>query len=110
MLMGLVLTRKMDPVPLIADLPPADVAKIIPTKMSRFTVCPPSQRCFISWSQLWAGKTSEQAIPIQLQDVHTPGNYRTYAPLQHLDAFYEAFGIEDGDPMWLLAEERIDVW
>lgn len=70
----------------------------------------PSQRCFISWAQLWAEKVSDQIIPIQLQDNHAPGNYRTYAPLQHLDVFYDAFGIKEGDPMWLPPEQRIDVW
>ena len=70
----------------------------------------PSQRCFIAWSQLWAEKSSDEVIPLLLQDNHAPGNYRAYAPLQHLETFYEAFEIEEGDPMWLPPEKRINVW
>lgn len=70
----------------------------------------PTQRCFIAFGQMWGQLTSPEAIPLLLQDNHAPGNYRTYAPLQHLDAFYEAFGIEEGDPMWLPPEQRVDMW
>lgn len=70
----------------------------------------PSQRCFIAWAQLWAEKASEAIIKIQLEDNHAPGPYRTYAPLQHLPEFYEAFDIEEGDPMWLAPDKRVTVW
>lgn len=76
-------------------------------KIDGFT---PTQRCFIAWAQLWAEKSSEQMIRLQLEDNHAPGPYRTYAPLQHLDAFYDAFEIEEGDPMWLPPEKRVRVW
>jgi predicted metalloendopeptidase len=45
-----------------------------------------------------------------VDEAHAPGRYRTYAPLQHLDAFYEAFAIEEGDPMWLAPKKRVTVW
>ena len=70
----------------------------------------PTQRCFIAWAQLWAELATDQGTSLQLQNTHPPGMYRTLAPLQHLDVFYEAFGIEEGDPMWLPPEQRIDVW
>lgn len=70
----------------------------------------PTQRCFIAWAQLWAEKSSEQAIKVQLEDNHPPSPYRTYSPLQHLDAFYEAFDIVEGEPMWLAPENRVKAW
>jgi len=70
----------------------------------------PSQRCFISWAQLWVEKRSEQSMMNQLEDNHAPGNYRALAPLQQVPAFYEAFGIEEGDPMWVAPEDRINIW
>ncbi len=70
----------------------------------------PSQRCFIAFSQLWAEQRSDGAMRAQLEDNHAPSNYRAFAPLQHLDAFYDAFDIHAGDPMWLAPEKRIDIW
>lgn len=71
----------------------------------------PSQRCFLSWAQMWAMKATEQTIRSQVSgDGHPPGSYRAVAALQHLDAFYEAFGIKEGDPMWLAPEKRVHAW
>lgn len=70
----------------------------------------PSQRCFISWTQLWVEKRSERSMMNQLEDNHAPGNYRALAPLQQVPAFYEAFGVEEGDAMWVAPEDRIDIW
>jgi predicted metalloendopeptidase len=70
----------------------------------------PSQRCFISWAQLWVEKRSEQSMMNQLEDNHAPGNYRALAPLQQVPAFYEAFNIKEGDPMWVAPEDRINIW
>ena len=70
----------------------------------------PTQRCFIAWAQLWAEQANEPTVKLQLEDNHAPGPYRTYAPLQHLDVFYDAFDIEAGDPMWLDPEKRVDIW
>jgi putative endopeptidase len=68
----------------------------------------PAQRCFISWSQMWAGKSTEHFVrAIVATDGHPPLSYRAVASLQHVDAFYEAFGIEEGDPMWLPPEQRV---
>jgi len=70
----------------------------------------PSQRCFIAYAQLWAEQRSDESMRVQLEDNHAPGIYRVVAPLQHLDAFYEAFDIQEGDPMWLAQQKRIDIW
>jgi putative endopeptidase len=55
----------------------------------------------VAYSQLWAEQRSNGAMRAQLEDNHAPGIYRAVAPLQHLEAFYEAFDIQSGDPMWL---------
>lgn len=71
----------------------------------------PAQRCFVSWAQMWTFKATDQYIRNQVTgDPHPPGNYRAFAPLQHVDAFYTAFGIEEGDPMWLAPENRVNAW
>lgn len=71
----------------------------------------PSQRCFISWAQLWTEKAAEPALKnLIATNPHPPNIYRTVAPLQHVDAFYKAFGIKQGDPMWLPPEKRLHAW
>ncbi|MEZ5936038.1 MAG: M13-type metalloendopeptidase [Alphaproteobacteria bacterium] len=68
----------------------------------------PEQRCFIAWAQMWTWKATDQFVrTIVATDGHPPSPYRTTAPLQHVDAFYEAFDIKEGDPMWLPPEQRV---
>lgn len=69
------------------------------------------QRCFLAWSQFWAWKGQDQILQsLVARDPHPPNAYRATAPLRHLDAFYAAFGIKEGDPMWLAPEKRVRAW
>ncbi|WP_344706187.1 M13 family metallopeptidase [Sphingomonas swuensis] len=69
------------------------------------------QRCFLAWSQLWAWKGQDQMLQsLVARDPHPPNAYRATAPLRHLDAFYSAFGIKEGDEMWLSPEKRVRAW
>lgn len=71
----------------------------------------PTQRCFIAWAQLWTMKATDGYLrTIVATDGHPPNFYRTTAALQHVDAFYDAFGIKAGDPMWLAPERRVHAW
>jgi putative endopeptidase len=71
----------------------------------------PEQRCFLSWAQMWTAKTSDEFLRLIIaNDPHPPGPYRAVAAPQNLDAFYEAFGIVEGDPMWLPPERRVRAW
>ncbi|WP_146751131.1 M13-type metalloendopeptidase, partial [Pseudomonas aeruginosa] len=54
------------------------------------------QLCFVAWAQLWAEQaTDEFLINVATAGNHPPDTFRTTAPLQHVDAFYDAFGIEE---------------
>jgi len=69
------------------------------------------QRCFLAWTQIWAWKGQDEVLRSQIaRDAHPPNAYRAVAPLLHLDAFYKAFGIKPGDPMWLPPENRVAAW
>ena len=69
------------------------------------------QRCFVSWAQMWTLKATEQSIRNEVMgDGHPPGNYRAQAAPKHVEGFYEAFGIREGDPMWLPKEKRVSAW
>ncbi|MDX1782695.1 MAG: M13-type metalloendopeptidase, partial [Aequorivita vladivostokensis] len=43
-------------------------------------------------------------------DPHSPGMVRATQPLLNVDAFYEAFDIKEGDPMYLAPEDRVRIW
>lgn len=69
------------------------------------------QRCFIAWTQLWAENATERYfINIAESADHPPNVYRAVSALQHFDSWYEAFGIKEGDPMWLAPEKRVNTW
>lgn len=71
----------------------------------------PEQRFFMSQATLWRGKYRPQLEQqLLIQDTHSPGKFRVNGPVSSMTAFYEAFGIEEGDPLWRSEEERVDIW
>jgi len=36
--------------------------------------------------------------------------YRAYMPLKNVDAFYDAFDVQEGDKMYLKPEDRVRIW
>ena len=70
-----------------------------------------NQRFFISWATIWRTKMREEALRTRVMtDPHSPGMYRGYVPLQNVEAFYEAFDVQEGDQMYLSPEQRIKIW
>ena len=43
-------------------------------------------------------------------DVHSPNNIRVDRLLQSVDEFYEVYGIEKNDGMYVPSEERVRIW
>ena len=43
-------------------------------------------------------------------DTHAPGYLRANVNVQQFQEFYDAFGVEEGDGMYLAPEERLSVW
>lgn len=69
------------------------------------------QRCFVAWTQMWAFKARSERLRFLVSvDVHAIASVRAVAPLLHLDAFHEAFGIRPGDPMWRDPKQRVVIW
>jgi predicted metalloendopeptidase len=53
----------------------------------------------------------EDAMRMQVaRGPHAPGNFRAIGPLVNLPAFYDAFGIKEGDPMWRKPDQRTKIW
>ena len=79
-----------------------------PGQIDGFT---PEQRFFLSWATVWRTKMRDEALKNRIKtDPHSPGMYRAYVPLQNIDAWYDAFVIEEGDPMYIKPEERVRIW
>ena len=71
----------------------------------------PAQRFFLSYATLWASNIRDQEIErLTMLDVHSLGKWRVNGTLPHVDAFLEAFDIQEGDPMWLAPEKRAHIW
>jgi putative endopeptidase len=69
------------------------------------------QRFFMSWATVWRTLIRQDALETQIKtDPHSPGLSRAIQPLKNIDAFYDAFGVKEGDAMWLAPEKRVRIW
>lgn len=79
-----------------------------PENIDGFT---PEQRFFLSWTTIWRTLMRDEALRTRIKtDPHSPGMYRATQPLKNVDAFYEAFDIKEGDPMYLAPDKRVRIW
>ena len=69
------------------------------------------QRFYLGYANLWAQNVRPQEIIRRTKtDVHSLGKWRVNGALRNIDGFYEAFGIKEGDAMYMAPEERINIW
>ena len=70
-----------------------------------------AERYFIGWAQIWRAKARDEQLRAQLlSDSHSPAGVRVNGPLVHVPAFYNTFGVREGDAMWLPPEARVKIW
>lgn len=71
----------------------------------------PEQRFYLAYANVWASNIRDEQIRYLTQmDVHSLGRWRVNAALPHINGWYEAFGIKEGDPMYLAPEKRAEIW
>jgi putative endopeptidase len=69
-----------------------------------------TQRVFLGWGQVWRMVTREaEQIRRLAIDPHSPPEFRANV-VRNLDEFHEAFGVTDGDAMWLDPDQRVRIW
>ena len=69
------------------------------------------QRLFYGWAQVWRIKFRDQELARRLAiDPHSPGEFRCNGIPPNMPAFYEAFGVKEGDGMYLPPEDRVSIW
>ena len=71
----------------------------------------PDQRYFLGYAYAWMINDRPEAIANQVRsDVHSPAKFRVNGPLSDIPEFYAAFGIKEGDAMWLPDSLRVKIW
>ena len=69
------------------------------------------QRFYIGYATLWAQNiTDQEKERLTKVDVHSLGINRVNATLRNIQSFYDAFGIVEGDAMFMPEAERIVIW
>ena len=71
----------------------------------------PDQRFFIAYAGVWAQNiTKEEMRRLTTIDPHALGEWRVNGALPQIDAWYEAFGITEKDPMFIPKDKRVNIW
>ena len=68
------------------------------------------QRFYLGYANLWAQNIRpEEILRLTKIDPHSLGKWRVNAALRNIDAFYSAFDIKEGEPMYMLPADRV-IW
>lgn len=92
------------------DGSPAAIKALLDTapEMDGFTGL---QRFFLSYASIWRTKNRDELAEQYLQiDPHSPAEFRTNGIASSVDLFYDAFGVTEGDAMWLAPKDRVRIW
>ncbi len=69
------------------------------------------QRVLFGWAQVWRTKSRDaEAIRRLATDPHSPPEFRCNGVIRNLDAFYEAFEVDDDDALYLEPAQRVRIW
>jgi predicted metalloendopeptidase len=72
---------------------------------------PADQRFYMGWAQSWKAKEREESLRQQvLTNVHSPEMYRANGPIRNIAEFYGAFGVKEGDKLYLPPDRRVKIW
>ena len=71
----------------------------------------PEQRFFLAYAGVWASNITEEAIRnLTTSDPHSLCKWRVNGALPLVDAWYDAFGITEKDPLFVPKEKRVKIW
>ena len=71
----------------------------------------PAQRFFLAYANVWGQNIRDEEIRKRVKsDPHSLGKWRVNGQMPHMDAWYEAFGITEQDPMFVPKEKRVTIW
>ncbi len=71
----------------------------------------PEQRFFLAYAGVWGQNITDQEIRNRVKrDPHALGKWRVNGALPHVDAWYKAFNVKNGDKMYIPENERLQLW
>ena len=71
----------------------------------------PDQRFFLAYAGVWAANITDEAIRNYTKsDPHSLGEWRVNGALPHVDMWYDAFNVKQGDKMFVPKAERLELW
>jgi putative endopeptidase len=78
------------------------------TRIDGFT---PDQRFFLSVARIWRVKTRDAFLRTYVNlNPHSPAMWRVNGPTMNTPAFYQAFGVKEGDKNYKAESDRIKIW
>ena len=101
----------------IADLGGLTVAYTAFTKTEQFKKnekidgFTPAQRFFLAWAQVWKTNIRPETAKLYIKiDEHAPAKSRVNVPFKNLPFFFDAFGVQPGDPMRNADKDIVKIW
>lgn len=71
----------------------------------------PEQRFFLAYAGVWANNITEAEIRSRVKsDPHSLGEWRVNGALPHIDAWYKAFNVKEGNKLFIPKSERLQLW
>ena len=71
----------------------------------------PDQRFFLAYASVWGQNITELEIRNRTKrDPHALGEWRVNGALPHIDAWYDAFGVKEGDKLFIPKSQRLSLW
>jgi putative endopeptidase len=71
----------------------------------------PSQRFFLGYALAWMVNERPETVASQVKsNEHSPAKFRVNGPLSNIPEFYQAFGVKQGDALWVPDSLRVKIW
>jgi len=69
------------------------------------------QRFYLGFGQVWRGKVRDNMVVVLIKaDPHSPPEFRANGTVKNQPGFYKAFGVKEGDAMYLAPDQRVIMW
>jgi putative endopeptidase len=71
----------------------------------------PAQRFFLANAGLWPQNLRPEYVrEMTMRNPHSLGRWRVNGAFSHIDEWYKAFNVKEGDPLYIPPEKRAAIW